>query len=179
MDHDLNMMLRTPVAHSPNNSASGQEHEVTRVKVTSSGASTPTLANRGDPVRMSLASKRSEIEGEFWEASKPDTEVSVTVTGGGQPGDGSRAGSGGTGGGTERTAPGGPVEGSTSTNSQAGSGNNVIDSAVANGEAVKEMVSNSEAVDKDSIEATSNKSEADNSSNEIRTNLLSSEASAS
>ena len=38
MDHDLNMMLRTPVAHSPNNSAS--EHEVTRVKVTSSGAST-------------------------------------------------------------------------------------------------------------------------------------------
>ena len=84
MDHDLNMMLRTPVARSPNNSTS--EQEVTRVKVTSSGASTPTLANRGDPVRMSLASKRSEIEGEFWEASKPDTEVSVNVTGGGQSG---------------------------------------------------------------------------------------------
>ena len=51
---------------------------------------------------------------------------------------------------------------------------------MANGEAVKELAaSNSEAVDKDSFEATSNKSEADNSSNEIRTNLLSSEASAS
>ena len=167
------MMLRTPQAHSPNNSACGQEiqHEVTRVRVTSSGASTPTLANRGDPVRMSLASKRSEIEGEFWEASKPDTEVSVTVTGGGQPGDGGRAGSGGSE--PRGTGPGG-LESDPSTNSQAGAGNNVIE--LANGEAVKEI---SEAVDKDSIEATSNKSEADNSSNEIRTNLLSSDASAS
>ena len=66
MDHDLNMMLRTPVAHSPNQSTgSALEHEVTRVKVTNSGASTPTLAVRGDPTRMSLASKRSEFDEEF------------------------------------------------------------------------------------------------------------------
>ena len=68
MDHDLNMMLRTPVAHSPNQSTgSALEHEVTRVKVTTSGSSTPTLAIRGDPTRMSLASKKSEIEEEFWD----------------------------------------------------------------------------------------------------------------
>merc|ERR1711899_83768 len=60
-------MLRTPVAHSPNQSTGHgiPEHEVTRVKVTNSGASTPTLAIRGDPARMSLASKRSEFDDEF------------------------------------------------------------------------------------------------------------------
>lgn len=67
-DQDLNMMLRTPTAHSPNQST--LENEVTRVKVTHSGASTPTLAIRGDPTRMSLASKRSEIEEEFWPDNK-------------------------------------------------------------------------------------------------------------
>lgn len=68
MDHDLNMMLRTPVAHSPNQSNSEHilEHEVTRVKVTNmnSGASTPTLATRGDPTRMSLASRRTDFDAE-------------------------------------------------------------------------------------------------------------------
>jgi len=66
LDHDLNMMLRTPVAHSPNQSTgSALEHEVTRVKVSTSGASTPTLATRGDPTRMSFASKRSEFDEDF------------------------------------------------------------------------------------------------------------------
>ena len=72
MDHDLNMMLRTPVAHSPNQSNSEHilEHEVTRVKVTNmnSGASTPTLATRGDPTRMSLASRRTDFDAEDFRA---------------------------------------------------------------------------------------------------------------
>lgn len=153
MEHDLSMMLRTPVARSPNNSAG--EHEVTRVKVTTSGASTPTLANRGDPVRMSLASKRSELEGEFWE-NKPDTEVSVTVTGGG--------GNGGAGGGTDNGGLGGAGGPGGPTANQ--SGNSVIE--VANGEAVK-----------DTIDELSNKSESDskadnNSANEVQTTLLNS-----
>ena len=164
MDHDLNMMLRTPVAHSPNNSAS--EHEVTRVKVTSSGASTPTLANRGDPVRMSLVSKRSEIEGEFW-VNKPDTEVSVTVTGGGGSGVGS-----GTGTATAGAGNGSLVGGNGSLSGAGGPGgptaNQQQGSNVGNGGAVK-----------DTIDELSNKSEsgADNNSsasNEVRTTLLNS-----
>ena len=74
MDHDLNMMLRTPVAHSPNQSNSEHilEHEVTRVKVTNmnSGASTPTLATRGDPTRMSLASRRTDFDAEDFIVNK-------------------------------------------------------------------------------------------------------------
>lgn len=68
-------MLRTPVAHSPNQSTGG-DHEVTRVRVSNSGASTPTIATRGDPTRMSLASKRSEIEEEFW-ASSHDNKTNM------------------------------------------------------------------------------------------------------
>lgn len=75
-DTDLNMMLRTPVAHSPNQSTGG-DHEVTRVRVSNSGASTPTIATRGDPTRMSLASKRSEIEEEFWASSNNDNKTNM------------------------------------------------------------------------------------------------------
>ena len=83
MEHDLNMMLRTPVAHSPNQSTgSALEHEVTRVKVTNSGASTPTLTLRGDPARMSLASKRSEFDDEFL-VNKVDFHESIVDRGGG------------------------------------------------------------------------------------------------
>jgi len=73
LDHDLNMMLRTPLAHSPI-SHQALEHEVTRVKVSTSGASTPTLAIRGDPTRMSLASKRSEFDEEFIVNKNPNPQ---------------------------------------------------------------------------------------------------------
>ena len=90
-DQDLNMMLRTPAANSPNQSTgSALEREVTHVKVTHSGASTPTLAIRGDVTRMSLASKRSEIEEEFWDKDhmipnslKVDNEATAVASGGG------------------------------------------------------------------------------------------------
>ena len=65
------------------------DQEVTRVKVVSSGASTPVPAVRGDVTRMSLSSNRSE----FWdkEAMVPlkgghvgnnlDSETNVTLSG--------------------------------------------------------------------------------------------------
>ena len=49
------------------------DQEVTRVKVVSSGASTPQPAVRGDVTRMSLSSNRSE----FW-----DKETMVPLKGG-------------------------------------------------------------------------------------------------
>ena len=94
MEQDINMMLRTPLGHSPNRSdGTTMDQEVTRVKVISSGASTPVMAVRGEITRMSIASNvlRSEAEDEFWEKDSAatvgfkahinlDSEIAGTVT---------------------------------------------------------------------------------------------------
>ena len=85
MENDINMMLRTPIGHSPNRSeGTSMDQEITRVKVINSGASTPVMTVRGDPTRMSVtSSNKSEVKDEFWDkdtvAFKGNHNISSTT----------------------------------------------------------------------------------------------------
>lgn len=99
-DHELNMMLSTPNAHSPNRSGgTTTEQEATKVvKVAScSGNTTPVMAVRGDTTRGSKKSTKevTEEEGggeeEFWGDKdsvavvvnvKPDKALEAAIAGG-------------------------------------------------------------------------------------------------
>ena len=96
MENDINMMLRTPIGHSPNRSeGTSMDQEITRVKVINSGASTPVMTVRGDPTRMSVtSSNKSEVKDEFWDkdtvafkgnhsstTNQVDSEAIVTTSG--------------------------------------------------------------------------------------------------
>ena len=85
MEQDMkyDMMLRTPLGHSPNRSeGTTMDQEVTRVKIGTSGTSTPIMTVRGDLTRLSMTSNKSEaamIKDEFWPSSEKESNMTSTV----------------------------------------------------------------------------------------------------
>ena len=83
IEQDINMMLRTPLGHSPNRSeGTTMDQEVTRVKIGTSGTSTPIMTVRGEPARLSMTSNRSEaMKDDFWPSvgGPPEKESNVTT----------------------------------------------------------------------------------------------------